>query len=231
MKSNLESKLLALKEGQVDFGDFVTTTRREFRAMATHLLRRWAAPEWFTLDDAEQELYIGAWDYVWKFEPSYGTPLARFVVYNAMGQAKRALHLARGVTISGSPDRKKSQFETPLSFFGSDGEGEALMESILGKPDTSTSLVEDELIADQERRRTIMTALTACENSKERYAVLAIREAGSLDGAARVLYDDIDHRIALRLASEEHADRFVRRQALAVAQRISCQVDLTHFDS
>lgn len=231
MASNLEDMLSAVKAGEIDFNEFVSSTRREFRAMAAHLMRRWSSPEWFTPDDLEQELYLGAWDYVWRFEPLYGTTLVRFVVYNAMSQAKRELHLARGVTISGSPDRKKSQFETPLSFFGPNGEGEALMESILGEPTQWDSLTDEALIADQERRRAIMAALTACETTEERFAVLAIREAGFLDGAGQVLYDDIDHRITLRLASEEHADRFVRRQAMAVAQRLSCQVDLTHFDS
>lgn len=218
--SNLKEMLMLVRDGRIDFGEFVAGTRNEFRAMACHLMRRWTPPEWFTLDDIEQELYLGAWKYVPKFDPSRGVALDRYIVFNAMSCAKTQLHKARGVTISGSPDKKASNVETPLTFFGDDGEGEALMTSILSE----NAKAEAELIDDEERKRAVAVALQACESSKERYTVLAIREAGSLDAAGRLLYDDIDHRITLRLASEEHADRFVLRHARAIASRVEVPV-------
>lgn len=222
--SNLENMLWLLRDGRVDFGAFVVATRTEYRAMARYLLRRWPSPEWFSAEDAEQELYVETWRHVWgyagadggyvDFDPSRGVTLSRWVVYGAMGKTKRALHKARGVTISGSPDRKLSRVETPASFLGE--EGAALIESILATPATA----EHELSQAEETRRAATRALRACATPKERYAVLAIREAGSLDGAGRVLYDDVDHRTTLRLGCEAQAERFITKHAGQVARRI-----------
>lgn len=218
MGSNLETMLTRVRAGTIDFGEFVASTRTEFRGMALHLLRKWKAPEWFIVDDVEQELYLGAWNYVWKYDPTnaQGVTFARYIVYNAMACAKRELHKARGVTVHGSPDKKRSQFETPASFLGEDGEGEALIASILAEGPRA----EDALIEAETRKRSAVEALRACATPKERYAVLAIREGGSIDDAARVLYEDIDHRITLRLGSEEHAERFIQKHAGAVARRM-----------
>jgi len=216
--------LRMLREGRVDFGAFVVATRNEYRAMAASLVRRWPAPEWFSAEDAEQELYLETWRLIWgyagtdarhvDFDAARGVKLLRYVVFNSMSAAKRALHKARGVTISGSPDKKPSQLETPASVLGE--EGEALIEMILAQP----AIADVELERVQETRRAATMALAACTSPKERYAVLAIREAGSLDGAGRVLYDDVDHRTDLRLGCEEQAERFITKHAGQVARRI-----------
>lgn len=220
--SNLEEMLVLVRDKRIDFGTFVKNTKTEFLRLAANLLRRWRSPEWFTAEDVQQELLVGAWKYIWKFDVkrSKGMSLSRYVVYNAMAHAKTQLHKARGVTISGSPDRKVSKIETPLTFFGDDGEGYNLIESILAE----TPKAEDALADEQERKAAVTKALKACETPRERYVVLAIREAGSLDAAGSLLYDDFEHRIALRLPSGEHAHRFVHRQARAVAARIEASV-------
>lgn len=219
--TNLERMLTLVRDEHIDFATFVSKTRTEFERMARHLLRRWAAPEWFTLEDLEQELYLGAWKYIPRYNASHGVTFSRYIVFNAMASAKAYLHKARGVTLSGvgaaHPDRKTSHIETPLTFFGENGEGESLMNAIMSE----SPRAEDALIANEERRAAVQMALGACATRKERYAVLAIREAGGLDGAADVLYEDIDHRIDLRLHSEAHADRFVLRNARAVARRLA----------
>lgn len=214
--SNLEKMLTLVRDGQIGFAEFVHKTQSEFARMACHLMRRWASPEWFTLEDMMQELYAATWKYLPKYKSSFGVKLSRYIVFNAMAVAKTQLHKARGVTISGTPDKKRSNIETPLTMFGDDGEGEALMTSILNE----SPRAEDALIAEEDRKQAITVALKTCTSENERYAVLAIREAGSLDDAGRVLYDDFDHRIDLRLHSEAHADRFVLRQARAVARRL-----------
>lgn len=212
--TNLEKMLRLVRDEQITFAEFVTKTRTEFERMARHLLRRWASPEWFTIDDLVQELYVGAWKYIWRYDPKYGVSLARYIVFNSMSAAKAHLHKSRGVTISGSPDKKVSNIESPISSLGESGE--AIIDSIL----STLPAAEELLIEEEERSRAVQKALFACETPKERYAVLAIREAGGLDDAGRVLYDDIDHRIDLRLHSEEHADRFILRQARAIALRL-----------
>lgn len=221
VSTNLQNQLQLVHDEKIDFGEFVARTRREFHAMAMHLARRWTPPEWFTISDLEQELYLGAWKYVWRYDASKGTTLSRFVVYNAMTSAKTQLHKARGVTISGSPDRKLSTFEIPLSAFGEEGEGDLMLASLFSDEDKA----EEKLIDNQHRKESVAKILKACETKQERYTVLAIREAGSLDAASRLLYDDMDHRIALRLVSEEHASRFVMRHAYAVAARVIDDVE------
>ena len=220
----LEGLLRDLRDGKIDFGTYVVGTRTEYRAMAAYLLRRWTAPEWLTQEDVEQELYVSTWKHVWgyvgedggfvDFDSTRGVSLSRWVVFGAMVAAKRALHKARGVTISGSPDRKPSQFETPASFLGDDGD--SFLESILAEAPAA----EREIGKVQETRKKATAALRACASTNERYAVLAIREAGSIDGASRVLFEDQEHRAALKLRTPNAAEKFVREHAYAVALRI-----------
>lgn len=227
--SNLERMLKRVRAGEIEFGRFVEGTRREYRAMACYLMRRWATPAWYGLADVEQELYLETWRKLDTFDPARSTDadkvkgLQRYIVFNAMSAAKRAMHVARGVAISGSPDKKASCFETPLSHYanGGDREGaasaERWLESILSGDDPNLARVGE--VA--EVRAAATAALKACETMHERYAVLAIREAGSLDNAPAVLYDDLDHRLDLRLGSEEKAERFVFKHAKAVAARVA----------
>ncbi len=220
--SNLERMLVLVRDKRIDFGTFVTNTRREFYKLAFSLRRRWRSPEWFTVEDVQQELTFGAWKYIWEFDQkrAKGKSISWYVIFNAMAHAKTQLHKARGVTISGSPDRKVSQIEKPLTFFGDNGEGDNLLESILAE----TPRAEDALIEEHERRLAVTRALKVCQTPRERFAVLAIRQSGGLDAAGGLLYDDFKHRIELRLPSEEHADRYVRRQARAVALRLDAGV-------
>lgn len=220
--SNLEDQLVLVRDGQIDFGEFVAHTRREFRAMAINLTRRWTPPEWFTLSDLEQELYLGAWNFVWRHDPTRGASLSRYVVYNAMNAGKRQLHMARGVTLSGNADKRTSNIEVTASVIGSDNDVldsdfRDFMEIVI---DEDGQHAEEILVAEATRKESVAQVLRACESKQERCTVLAIRDAGSLDAAGRLLYDDMNYRIALRLSSEEHADRFVLRHARAVARRV-----------
>lgn len=228
--SNLERMLKRVRAGEIGFGEFVAGTRDEYRAMTLYLMRKWQTPEWFVASDIEQELYLETWRRIDRFDPERKTKsgkpasLQRYVVYNAMAYTKRAMHVARGVTISGSPDKKKSCFETPFSRYsdaradggGDDPRAPAWLDAIMSEEDPNIQA----LTSAEEVRQAATDALKACETMNERYAVLAIREAGSLDNAGAVLYDDIDHRLTLRLGSEEKAGRFVMKHAAAVAERM-----------
>lgn len=203
-----------VRDKSIDFGYFVRETRSEFRAMASALVRKWN-PGHMLVDDVEQELYLHAWSYVWKFDPSRGVTIARFVVFNATHHAKREMHKARGVSTSGCPDNRAARCEAPLASFGDAGD------ALLALLRAETLDADAALIRTQECRRAATRALSACTTKKERYAVLAIREAGSLDTAGRLLYDDPDHRTTLRLGNEQQAERFITHHASAVARRIS----------
>lgn len=206
---------MLVRDEQISFGDFVAGTRKDFFALATYLRRRWVGPAWFTIDDLEQELYLGAWKYIEKWDSKRGRSIEDYVTWNATQEAKRELHRARGVSLSGCPDHLPSNFEAVLSSIGEEGDGENLLHRVADDP-----IAESHIIEMQTRKDAATAALRACKTSKERFAVLAIREARSLDKAGNVLYDDFDHRIALRLGSEERADNFVMRYAKIVAQRI-----------
>lgn len=223
MTTNLEKQCALVLAKRVGYDAFVNATRREFLGLAASLLRRWAAP--MPTEDVVQELYLGAWltffpkDPSKRFDPKRGTPLHKFIVFNAMSHAKRAIHKARGAKLSGTADKNPSHIETPLSALGrGEEDGDVLLNLVL----FAEPIAESALIGRELREEAVERALRACTSARERVAVraLALAEGGDVDGAGRVLYDDIDTRIALRLGSEEHATRYVTSAALAVASRL-----------
>jgi hypothetical protein len=214
--TNLERQLTQLVDGRITFTAFRNATRREYEKMATYLMRRWIPPSWCVLEDVVQELYLGTWIWTWEWQDFRGPSLSRFVVFNAMAHAKRALHKARGAKLSGSQDRNPSHIERPLSSYGVDGEGDAMAELLLAED----AIAETKLVQVEERKASVAVVLGACETTSERIAILAIAEAGDVDGGGALLYDDLDARLALRLASEEHAARFIARVASGVVERL-----------
>lgn len=220
METNLERMLKRLRAGEMTFGAFIAATRDEYRRMAVYLTRRWSTPEWLTVEDVEQELYVSTWKHLPRYDETRGKSLSAFVTWNAMYETKRIMHKARGVTIHGNPDKKKSRYEMPLSSLGEAGDGDA----ILAVMTAEAPRAEEALIETETARRAATSALPACSSPRERYAILAIREAGGLEGAGKVLYDDFDHRTALRLGNEAAAERFVMKHAGAVARRMSVGV-------
>jgi len=213
--NNFERQLHAAFERRLAFDAFVRTTDREFARMANYLLRRWVPPAWYAFDDVMQELTIGAWSYVYRWDATRGVSLARYVVFNAITAAKRELHRARGAKLSGSQDRNPSRFERPLSSFGLDDEGDALAESILAED----ALAERVLIARENRVTAIGEAFASCQNETERAVIRALASTEDVDASAGEIYEDIDRRISLRLVSEDHARRVVMRTAGAVIAR------------
>jgi DNA-directed RNA polymerase specialized sigma24 family protein len=213
MTKRLEEILMLVRDGHVSFAEFVIGTRTQFRSMAGYLARKWTPPSWMTLEDLEQELYLAAWHAIWDFEEGRGVGISKYVVFNAISGAKRALHKARGAKLSGSPDRNPSRMETPLAQFI---DGEQLMINTLAEPAEQESLI----VAFEDRKEAVQRAVKACKSDCERAAVLAIVDTESIEGGARVIYDDVDTRLSLRLGSEEAAERFVYRTALAVAERV-----------
>ena len=214
--TNLDRQLAELREGRATFAVFVRGTRREFERMATYLRRRWAPPSWYEHEEVVQELYLGAWLHVPRWDPLRGPSLSRYVVYTAMSKAKRGLHKARGAK-KDRADHQPSRFEPPVSSLGrQDGSGEALVDALLAE----AASAETSLIAAEERREAVSRATRACARAVERFVVRAIARSGDLDAAAAIVYDDIDARIALHLGSEDIARRKVRSEARKIAARV-----------
>lgn len=219
----LEKVLRQLWAQEIGFVEFKRESHADFNRVARHLMRRWQLPEWFTIEDVEQELYLGAWRTVPKFDPSRGVTLSRFTLYGAISTTKRAMHRARGAARSRTPDRTPSCFELPASRLvaeDAEGSGAAFFDIVAANVSTAPT-IEEKIISVEEVQRSATKALKACRSRRERRVVLAIRSSGSLDNAGRYLYDDIDRRVENRLGSETQADRFVRWYARAVARRVA----------
>lgn len=214
--NNLERQLLLVLDGRVSFDTFASRTRREFERMATYLMRKWVPPSWCVLEDVVQELLLGTWIWMWGWDRARGPSVSRYVVFNAMSHAKRSLHKARGAKLSGSSDKNPSHIERPLSSFGQDGDGEQMAEAFLAEE----PVAESRLIAAEEREVAIEVAIRACETVEERVAIVAIAEAGDVDGGGALLYGNDDAREALGLPNEKHAARFVARLAGRVMGRL-----------
>jgi hypothetical protein len=216
VKGNLETQLQALRAGAIGFTRFAYLTRADFGRMAAYLLRRWKTPTWFVEEDVVQELLFAASEHARTWDPARGVPLARYVAWNAARVAKRWMHKARGVSINGSPDRKVSRFELPFSALGDvDEEGDDFIARIAD----GTASAEDILAARTETVAVAQTLLDACWTPRERRAVEAVKQTGDHERAGRHLYDNVEHRIELRLGSEEKAEAFVTRTVAEVWRR------------
>jgi hypothetical protein len=219
---NLERQLARVLAHPSTFPSFVSATRTEFARMAAYLARRWTPPAWVAPEDMIQELYYGAWIALFgkkPFDPTRGKTLAQYVVYNAMSRAKRALHKARGAKLCGSPDRNPSRMEIPFSAAGLGTFADTtFVESLLGASDAPTA--ERIMIMEESREEAVAKAMLACNTADQRVAIIALSEGRDVDAAGRLLYDDFETRIALRLGSEERAVHYIMREASAVASNL-----------
>jgi DNA-directed RNA polymerase specialized sigma24 family protein len=216
VNKNLETQCNALRAERITFAQFVDRTRSDFVRLANHLLRLWPSPAWMVPEDLVQELYLGVWIALPDFDPDRGPTLARYLTWNAMHRAKRALHKARGASIHGSADKAPSNIEKPLSWLGEPGDGDLLAEVRLAEPPTA----ERTMIALEDRTMSVDRALAACTSATERVAIIALEEGGDVDGAARILYDNLPFRVALGFGNPKQATRYVTRAVRAVAQRL-----------
>jgi DNA-directed RNA polymerase specialized sigma24 family protein len=220
--TRLQRNLVLLLDGRLSFDAFARETRLDFERMAAYLIRRWIPPTWCTHEDIVQELLVGAWIWVWQWEDGRGPTLSRYVTYNAIGHAKRALHKARGAKLSGSADKNPSRIERALSTYHKttsdehDDIEERMLDRLAVEPEAEASILAREAVLDAVKR-----ALPACETDEERMVLAAIARAGGLDEAGLMLYDDPDTRLTLWLSSEERGVHRVLMVAADVAARMT----------
>lgn len=204
----------ALHDGRVTFNDFARSTRAHWERLALYIARRWRTPEWFAPADIVQELLLGAWLAVWKWDPARGggaASLAKYVVWNAVDKAKKKAHKARGAVLSGNADASP---------------GRALLErpiSARERPDDWLDVMHNAPPEQHERveQRERYAALEAvCDSQRQRVALAALAVSGSLADAAVMLYEDPAARCAARISSPKQAAATVVETAYAVAERI-----------
>lgn len=200
-----------VRDGYATFDDLMRETSSDFRSLALYLMRRWTPPAWATTEDFVQELYLGAWGAIWRWEPNRSSmTLRKYVTYNAVAAAKRELHRARGAGVSGSPDKRPSHIETPIDMH------EDMRARTLSEPAEQ----EARLLIQEERAEALAYALEVCESEGEREILKAIGRTGSVTTAAKVLYNNPTKRRKRQWDNEQHAERDALRAARKVVARL-----------
>ena len=167
----MKEALGQVREGVDTFDSFARATSTRWKRLAHSLLRRWPAGSTVDLDDLTQELLIGAWLAIPQWEEGRQS-LERYVVWNAMTDAKRWLHKQRGANLHGNPDKAESHF------------------AVLALDDEP---IDSEVEAAQERIVETLTRLRlACRllrSEKSATALAAVAVTGSVDGAMVYLHE------------------------------------------
>lgn len=218
--------LEAVYYGVVNFDQLARRTREVWRRLARYVMRRWKLPVWVALEDVEQELLLGAWATMWKWEPGRGPTLATFTTYNAVDKAKKAAHKWRNAKRSGNKaDSAPGRFERPVSSLFTAEEDWKV------EARTSTPATQHE---DLEQSELNARVLKLCVGWHEKVVIQAAIRAKTLDdvlaGDAHALYACAQRvyasraRKALKIPDERRALRVVVKAASAVRQRFVDQV-------
>ena len=202
-KQDVDAMYFACQNGTITFEQLVEQTDMRWKNAAGYLAKRWTPPGWFTCEDLKQEVVLGVWEVLWKYEDGRGPSFARFVAWNAMGRAKRKLHKARGATLHGREDSNPSRHEP------------------IATEHDYARLIDD---GDQEfqasRTEATARALAICETPLERASLIALSAKPSFAAAAHALYNDDISREQFQLKNVEHAHRAIVRCATSIAERL-----------
>jgi hypothetical protein len=204
-----------VRDGEISGNDFIARTRDVWARLAVYVLRKWRAPAWFGQEDVEHQLMMSGWKHVWMYEPARakGVTIGRYVVWNAVSEAKKELHKMRAAKRHRRADSAPSRFDLPLSaLVGEDSSVDELLDAIASvKPDQEDAV---------ERAWAMKRALDACETPTERQVIRALGETGDFVDGAAYLYEDKKRRRALGLKSKSHASTVTVRAAMTVARRL-----------
>lgn len=211
MAMGFEAWARAVHEGSESFDDFARGTGERWRRLAQMIHRRWAQPGWVTLEDVVQDLLVGAWEAIWKWDRRRAPTIEGYLVWNAVDKAKKRAHKARGAVLHATADRNPSRFDIAMSCFSEDAEA-AMMSECVVPPEQDVALEWADMV---------QRARGACRTEAEVLAVEALAEERSVFRAAARIYEDPDVRLRYRLGDEDKAFRFVERAAVVVAARVS----------
>jgi DNA-directed RNA polymerase specialized sigma24 family protein len=205
-----EAEARALYDGRTTFGEFAARTRGKWASLAKMIMRRWRLPCWASEEDVVQDLLVGAWVGIWRWDAARGG-LERYLVWTAVDKAKKRAHRVRGaLDLHRCPDRAPGRPERPISSVADD---DTWAEAILAAPPEQEGLAERALA---ERR-----ALRACRDRRERVVIRALAREEDLAAGAVRLYADPGARWHLALESEAHAAVVAADVAERVARRIA----------
>jgi hypothetical protein len=112
--------LSAVRDGTLSFNEL--SKQADWARMARYVMRRWQPPSGVTEDDVVQELLLGAWKALQKFDPERGTPIQDYVSYNAISSTKKWIHRQRSA--GKDADRGHSHNAIPFSALGREDRGD-----------------------------------------------------------------------------------------------------------
>lgn len=200
-------RLISLREGAISFREFLRDTRNLWRYLAVKLLSAHNPGLGVGEDDVEQELLIGVWVFVGKWDPTRGVEIDRYVIFNASDKAKKWLDKQREAGGEGNRTR------APVL-----GQSDSIeLEMATRKEGSLGATIQQRLaLADVARYRIqpCSVELKRClHNLKDakRVVVDAMLETGNPYAAALYIYNHYPYRIRFELGSEQAAFRFVRR--------------------
>lgn len=201
-------QLRLLHAGEIGFDAFSRATASNWSGLGRFLLRKWHVPAGVGLEDVVQELLVGAWRAVPKYDAKKSSSLERYVVWCACDKAKKFIHKQRGAILHGNADSAPSRIAAPFSAFARDGEDDSATVNRFTEELSERAGQEEQLEFRQARAQ----ALAQCRSARERLALEMLIECeGSVERAAAALYDDPRTRLAMRFGNEVSAIRVVRR--------------------
>jgi DNA-directed RNA polymerase specialized sigma24 family protein len=226
--ASYERHFEALHKGETTFDQFVQATRPLWNRLAASLRRRWKVGEWYDHEDTVSELLMAAWKFVWKYDSSRSVRggLQRYVVYNAMDKAKKALHVARGADRSKSVDKAPSRIECPLSAYGTkqavEGDLSRIADDLLHRHGEYAEPEQELRLIEREEKDVAMgRALGHATSLAEMHVIEALAETGSAAVAAKRMWNDVEVRVELNLEDEAAAHRAAQRTTRQLAKRMA----------
>lgn len=207
--TGFEATARAVYDGRLSFEEFAAQTRAKWDRLAYMIRRRWRQPGWVTQSDQVQDLLLGAWEAIWRWDERRTPRLEHYLVWNAVDRAKKRAHKARGASLHRGADGNPGRIERPLAHYGEDVEDELV--GRLAEPPQQDLLEEwQEMVAD---------AAPACESEAELAVVAALAAERSLAGGARRLYRDSELRLRCGIEDAAHAESVVATTAARIAAR------------
>lgn len=198
-----EERLMALREGKVSFASVYNQTRNLWVYMADKLLVVRNPGIGVGREDVVQELLVGAWRAVGKWDPTRGVAIDRYVIFNSNANAAHWLDHQREASCGG----KLSRNPTRAPMLGSRvdiGDSEVFARKMDPKLDN--------LLDVQSFLERVSLSVV------ERIVVEALCSTQSPRAAALQIYNHYPHRIRLELGCERAAVRLVQRVAARLCE-------------
>ena len=206
---NMATQLRRLYDGELSFDKFYASTKKEWRLLSAYLWRRWTLPAGVTRDDVEQEMLLGVWLKLPKWDATKAE-LESFIVWNACDRAKKWIHKQRGANRHRHADASPGRYDKAFSSLAGTRETPEAFDRRL---DAMMKTQEP----DQEERvdfaRLICMIPERCDSERGRQAVRYFIEAsGDAKAAGEMWFADCEERFRFRLGGEQEAVGIVNHE-------------------